>query len=425
VTGFFAPTSRFGAPEDFKYLVDQFHKEGIGVILDWVPAHFPSDSFALANFDGTHVYEHPDRRKGYHPDWKSLIFNYERNEVRSFLVSSALFWMQEYHADGLRVDAVASMLYLDYSRNDGDWSPNEYGGKENLAAISFIKELNAALYENFPGTHMIAEESTAFAGVTQPVSSGGLGFGMKWMMGWMHDTLNYFKREPIHRRYHQNNITFSIVYAFSENFVLPLSHDEVVHGKGSILRRMPGDEWQRFANLRTLYAYMFTHPGGKLLFMGCEIGQYDEWNFKSSIQWNLTDFDPHKGVQSLIRDLNKLYVSEVALHQLQFDSSGFEWLDFSDHEKSIISYIRKSNNIDDSLVVICNFTPTTWQNYTLGVPTKGKWKIIFNSDEKQYFGSGFKVEDVYETSKSTSHGRVFSINVDLPPLSVIVLKNEG
>jgi 1,4-alpha-glucan branching enzyme len=425
VTGFFAPTSRFGPPEDFKYLVDQFHKAGIGVILDWVPAHFPSDSFALANYDGSHVYEHPDRSKGYHPDWKSLIFNYERNEIRSFLISSALFWMHEYHADGLRVDAVASMLYLDYSRNDGDWTPNEYGGKENLAAISLIKELNAALYEACPGTHMIAEESTAFAGVTQPVSSGGLGFGMKWMMGWMHDTLNYFKREPIHRKYHQNNITFSLVYAFSENFVLPLSHDEVVHGKGSILRRMPGDEWQRFANLRTLYSYMFTHPGGKLLFMGCEIGQYDEWNFKSSVQWNLTAFEPHKGVQSLIRDLNRLYTSEPALHQLQFDGNGFEWLDFSDHEKSLLSFIRKSHDADDSLIIICNFTPATWENYTVGVPTKGKWKVILNSDDEKYFGSGYKVKDEYPTTKSTSHGRIFSINVDIPPLCVLVLKNDN
>ncbi|HMP32590.1 MAG TPA: 1,4-alpha-glucan branching protein GlgB, partial [Saprospiraceae bacterium] len=295
VTGFFAPTSRFGTPEDFKYLVDKFHEAEIGVILDWVPAHFPADAWALAEFDGSHVYEHPDRRKGYHPDWKSLIFNYERNEIRSFLISSALFWMDYYHADGLRVDAVASMIYLDYSRNDGDWVPNEYGGKENLAAISLLKDLNVALYENFPNTHIIAEESTSFTGVTHPVDQGGLGFGIKWMMGWMHDTLNYFKREPIHRKYHQNNITFSMVYAFSENFLLPLSHDEVVHGKGSIIRRMPGDEWQRFANLRALYAYMFTHPGGKLLFMGNEIAQYDEWNFKQGIQWQLLEYETHKG----------------------------------------------------------------------------------------------------------------------------------
>ncbi|MCB0647541.1 MAG: 1,4-alpha-glucan branching protein GlgB [Saprospiraceae bacterium] len=422
VTGFFAPTSRFGAPEDMKYMVDRFHQEGIGVILDWVPAHFPSDAFALARFDGSHVYEHPDLRKGYHPDWRSLIFNFERNEIRSFLISSAMFWMGEYHADSLRVDAVASMLYLDYSREQGEWEPNEYGGNENLAAVSFIKDFNAAIYANYEGTHTIAEESTAFSGVTNPVDQGGLGFGMKWMMGWMHDTLNYFGTDPIFRKYHQNNITFSIVYAFSENFCLPLSHDEVVHGKGSIMQRMPGDEWQRFANLRCLYSYMFTHPGTKLLFMGNEIGQYDEWNFKESIQWNLLEYKPHKGLQTLVKDLNKLYKEETALSSLQFDPKGFEWVDFSDHEKSIITYLRKGNDNDDALLVVCNFTPESWKGYRIGVPQRGTWSIVLNSDDEKYYGSGFLKSSAFESQKTTSHGRMFSIEMDIPPMAVVVLK---
>jgi 1,4-alpha-glucan branching enzyme len=422
VTGFFAPTSRFGSPEDFKYLVDKFHEAEIGVILDWVPAHFPADAWALAEFDGSHVYEHPDRKKGYHPDWKSLIFNYERNEIRSFLISSALFWMDYYHADGLRVYAVASMIYLDYSRNEGDWVPNEHGGKENLAAISLLKDLNVALYENFPNTHIIAEESTSFTGVTHPVEQGGLGFGMKWMMGWMHDTLNYFKREPIHRRYHQDNITFSLVYAFSENFLLPLSHDEVVHGKGSIIRRMPGDEWQRFANLRALYTYMFTHPGGKLLFMGNEIAQYDEWNFKQGIQWKLLEYETHKGIQTLIKDLNHLYKAEPALYKLQFDIKGFEWLDYSDHEKSIITFLRKTDNPEDTLVVICNFNTEAHKNYTIGVPSRGEWSIVFNSDEKKYNGSGFETQKLYDSNKVAAHGRMFSVKLDIIPLGVMILK---
>jgi 1,4-alpha-glucan branching enzyme len=425
VTGFFAPTSRFGTPEDFKYLVDKFHEANIGVILDWVPAHFPADAWALAEFDGSHVYEHPDRRKGYHPDWKSLIFNYERNEIRSFLISSALFWMQEYHADGLRVDAVASMIYLDYSRNAGDWEPNEYGNNENLAAISLLKDLNVALYENFPNTHIIAEESTAFAGVTNPVDQGGLGFGMKWMMGWMHDTLSYFKKEPIYRKFHHNNITFSMVYAFSENFVLPLSHDEVVHGKGSMITRMPGDEWQKFANLRALYSYMFTHPGGKLLFMGNEIAQYDEWNFKQGLQWNLLELDTHKGINNIIKDLNKLYKTEPALHALQFDPKGFEWLDYSDHEKSLLSFLRKTDNPEDTLIIVCNFTPEPWKNYTLGVPTRGEWNLIFNSDDKKYNGSGFEVKTSYDSKKNAIHGRMFSLSLDIIPLGVMVFKAKN
>jgi 1,4-alpha-glucan branching enzyme len=424
VTGFYAPTSRFGPPEDLKYLISKFHEAEIGVILDWVPAHFPSDAFALANFDGSHLYEHPDRRKGYHPDWKSLIFNFERNEVRSFILSSAIYWMAEYHIDSLRVDAVASMIYLDYSRQEGEWEPNEFGGNENLAAISLLKDVNAAVYKEFTGIHMIAEESTAFAGVTMPVDSGGLGFGMKWMMGWMNDTLDYFQKDPFFRKFHQNNITFSLAYAFSENFLLPLSHDEVVHGKGSIITKMPGDNWQKFANVRALYGYMFTHPGTKLLFMGNEIAQFDEWNFKKSIQWELLEYETHKGVQSLVRDLNHLYTSEPAMYMYQFEQKGFEWLDFSDHEKSIIAFLRKADDADDTLVCICNFTPESWKNYRVGVPQRGNWKIILNSDDKKYGGSGFNEVEKYESIKETSHGRMFSIDIDIPPLGVVVLKMD-
>jgi len=424
VTGFYAPTSRFGPPEDFKYLVSKFHEAEIGVILDWVPAHFPSDAFALANFDGSHLYEHPDRRKGYHPDWKSLIFNFERNEVRSFILSSAIYWMAEFHIDSLRVDAVASMIYLDYSRQEGEWEPNEFGGNENLAAISLLKDVNAAVYKEFTGVHMIAEESTAFAGVTMPVDSGGLGFGMKWMMGWMNDTLDYFKKDPFFRKFHQNNITFSLAYAFSENFLLPLSHDEVVHGKGSIVTKMPGDNWQKFANVRALYGYMFTHPGTKLLFMGNEIAQFDEWNFKQSIQWELLEYETHKGVQSLVKDLNHLYTSEPAMYIYQFEQKGFEWLDFSDHEKSIISFLRKADDADDTLICICNFTPESWKGYRVGVPQRGTWKIILNSDDEKYGGSGFNEAVKYESIKETSHGRMFSIDIDVPPLGVLVLKMD-
>lgn len=424
VTGFYAPTSRFGPPEDLKYLISKFHEAEIGVILDWVPAHFPSDAFALANFDGSHLYEHPDRRKGYHPDWKSLIFNFERNEVRSFILSSAIYWMSEYHIDSLRVDAVASMIYLDYSRQEGEWERNEYGGNENLAAISLLKDVNAAVYKEFAGIHTIAEESTAFAGVTMPVDSGGLGFGMKWMMGWMNDTLDYFKKDPFFRKFHQNNITFSLAYAFSENFLLPLSHDEVVHGKGSIITKMPGDNWQKFANVRALYGYMFTHPGTKLLFMGNEIAQFDEWNFKKSIQWELLEYETHKGVQSLVRDLNHLYKSEPAMYMYQFEQKGFEWLDFSDHEKSLISFLRKADDADDTLISICNFTPESWKGYRLGVPQRGTWKIIFNTDDKKYGGSGFNEVVKYKSIKETSHGRMFSIDIDVPPLGVVVLKMD-
>lgn len=418
VTGYFAPTSRYGVPEDFKYLIDCFHSAGIGVILDWVPAHFPDDDYALARFDGSCVFEHPDRKKGYHPDWKSLIFNFERNEIRSFLLSSAMFWLHEYHADGLRVDAVASMLYLDYSRKEGEWEPNEYGGKEYLAAISFLKDFNTAVYAETKGTFTIAEESTSFPYVSRPVYLGGLGFGMKWMMGWMHDTLNYFKMDPIYRKYHQNSLTFSITYAFSENFMLPFSHDEVVHGKASLIGKMPGDEWQRFANLRAMFGYMYTHPGAKLLFMGAEIAQYKEWNHDSGLDWHLLDYTPHRGIHHLVRDLNELTKKEPALYALNYDYRGFEWIDFSDHERSIIAFMRKSENEKDSLVVVCNFTPLSYDKYPVKFPSEGKWKVLFNSDEVKYWGIGFVNVSDYTVSGDAQ------TDIMIPPLGVVVLKKE-
>ena len=366
ITGYFAPTSRYGYPEEFKLLVDKLHQNDIGIILDWVPSHFPEDAHGLGFFDGSALYEHPDPRKGYHKDWKSLIFNYGRNEVKSFLISNAIFWLDQFHVDGLRVDAVASMLFLDYSREDGEWEPNMFGGRENLEAMSFLREMNEAVYESFPDVQTIAEESTAFPMVSKPTFIGGLGFGMKWMMGWMHDTLQYFSKEPIYRRYHQNDLTFSMTYAFTENFMLPLSHDEVVYGKRSILGRMPGDEWQRFANLRLLYSYMFTHPGTNLLFQGAEIGQYDEWDFQGSIDWHLLQYEPHKGVQELLKDLNALYKNEPALYEKQFSSEGFEWIDYNDHENSVLVYIRKGNEPKDNLIIACNMTPVPKENYKVG-----------------------------------------------------------
>ena len=422
VTGYFAPTSRFGTPQDFMELVEAFHDAGIGVIMDWVPAHFPSDGHALSFYDGSHVYEHPDVKKGFHPDWKSLIFNFERNEIRSFLLSSALFWMEVYHADSLRVDAVASMLYLDYSRKEGEWDKNINGGNEYLAAISFIKDFNEALYGHVKGIHTIAEESTSFAGVTHPIHSGGLGFGMKWMMGWMNDTIDYFKKPPIYRQFHQNNITFSIVYAFSENFILPFSHDEVVHGKASMIYKMPGDEWQKFANLRALYGYMFAHPGGKLLFMGSEFAQTTEWNFKSELPWSLLEHAPHIGVQNLVKDLNKLYREEKALYELQFDEKGFEWLDFSNHEACIIAFIRKADDIDENIVVICNFNTLPHENMRFGVSQKGSWEVIMDTDNPKYGGSGYSKNTSYDAENNACHGKVFSIDVAVPPMSVLMLK---
>ncbi len=422
LTGYFAPSSRFGNPTAFKGLIEAFHKEGIAVLLDWVPSHFPSDDHGLGNFDGSHLYEHPDPRKGYHKDWKSLIFNYERPEVRAFLISNAVFWMQEYHIDGLRVDAVASMLYLDYSREEGEWEPNEFGGRENLAAQGFLKDMNFELYSRFEGIQTIAEESTAFPMVSRPTDIGGLGFGMKWMMGWMHDTLAYMKKDSVYRKYHHNEISFSLTYAFTENFMLPLSHDEVVYGKKSILGRMPGDEWQRFANLRTLYTYMFTHPGAKLNFMGGDFGQHDEWNFEKSLDWHLTQYSYHKGIQELVKDLNNLYKSAKALHQLQFSSEGFEWLSYDDSENSILSYIRKGKSKRDRFVILCNFTPTPHQAYQIGVPEGNSLSLVFNSDASKYGGSDFKINNEYLISENYSHGKNQSVILRIPPLSTQVYK---
>ena len=420
LTGYFAPTSRFGKPQDFMVLVDRLHQEGIGVILDWVPSHFPDDAHGLGYFDGSHLYEHPDRRKGYHPDWKSLVFNYGRNEVRAFLISNAVFWLQNYHIDGLRVDAVASMLYLDYSRKDGEWEANIYGGRENLDSISFLKEFNEVIYSNFDGVQTIAEESTSFPMVSKPTSVGGLGFGMKWMMGWMHDTLKYFQKETVYRKYHQNELTFSMTYAFTENFMLPFSHDEVVYGKNSLIYKMPGDEWQRFANLRLLYGYMFTHPGTKLLFMGAEFGQTSEWNFEQSLDWHLLQFDFHSGIKSLITDLNQLYKSQPALYEKQFRGDGFEWINYSDHQNAILSYIRKGNNPDENVIVVCNFTQVVRENYRIGIPKKGNLKEIFNTDAKIYGGSGIESTKPLKIESISYDGRDFSAELILPPLSVTV-----
>ncbi|MCA0153837.1 1,4-alpha-glucan branching protein GlgB [Winogradskyella vincentii] len=422
LTGYFAPTSRFGYPEEFKLLVDKLHQNDIGIILDWVPSHFPEDAHGLGFFDGSALYEHPDKRKGYHPDWKSLIFNYGRNEVKSFLISNAIFWLDQYHADGLRVDAVASMLFLDYSREDGEWEPNMFGGRENLEAISFMREMNEAVYSTFPDVQTIAEESTSFPMVSKPTFIGGLGFGMKWMMGWMHDTLQYFAKEPIYRKHHQNDLTFSMTYAFTENFMLPLSHDEVVYGKRSILGRMPGDEWQRFANLRLLYSYMFTHPGTNLLFQGAEFGQSEEWNFQQSLDWHLLQYAPHKGVQALIKDLNTLYKNEPALYEKQFSGEGFEWIDYNDSENSVLVYIRKGNDESNDLVIACNMTPVPRENYKMGVPRKGKLKEIFNSNLKKYFGSGEYKNKVQSTKPESWQFRDNSIDVNIPPLGAVVLK---
>ena len=422
LVGYFAPTSRFGKPQDFMFLVDKLHQAGIGVILDWVPSHFPDDEHGLGFFDGSNLFEHPDRRKGYHPDWKSLVFNYGRNEVRSFLISNAIFWLQHYHVDGLRVDAVASMLYLDYSREEGEWEPNIFGGRENLDTISFLKDFNEAVYSNFEGVQTIAEESTSFPMVSRPTFVGGLGFGMKWMMGWMHDTLEYFKKEPIYRKYHQNDLTFSMTYAFSENFMLPLSHDEVVYGKKSIAGRMPGDEWQKFANLRLLYGYMFTHPGTKLLFMGAEFGQSNEWNFEGSLDWHLLQYDYHEGIRKVITDLNALYKTHPALHEKQFSPESFEWINYSDYQNAVMSYIRKGYNPKDDLIVVCNFTPVIRENYRIGLSKKGKITEIFNSDSTIYGGSGVGNTKAIKIEADPWNGLDFSAALVLPPLSVTVFK---
>ena len=422
LTGYFAPTSRFGYPDEFKFLVDKFHEKGIGVLLDWVPSHFPSDAHGLGNFDGSCLYEHPDPRKGYHQDWKSLIFNYGRNEVKSFLISNAIFWLDQYHADGLRVDAVASMLFLDYSRKDGEWEPNEFGGRENLEAISFIKEMNAAVYKNFPDVQTIAEESTSFPQVSSPVFSGGLGFGMKWMMGWMHDSLDYFAKETIYREHHQDELTFSLNYAFTENFMRPRSHDEVVYGKKAIVEKMPGDEWQKFANLRLLYCFMYAHPGTKLLFQGCEFGQTSEWNFNGSLDWYLLDHKVHKGAQTLVQDLNTLYTKERALYEKQFSAEGFEWIDHGDHQNSVMTFLRKGNDEKDTLVLVLNLTAMPRENYRIGLPKSGTLKIVFNSDAAIYNGTDNFKDQQLQSEPKAWNDRANSLILALPPLAMLALK---
>ena len=422
ITGLFAPTSRFGTPDDFRYMIDKFHQAGISVIMDWVPAHFPKDAHGLAEFDGTCLYEHSDPRKGEHKDWGTKIYNYGRTEVCNLLCASALYWLKEFHIDGLRVDAVASMLYLDYSRKQGEWVPNVYGGNENLEAIAFIRKMNEMVYTQTKGTITCAEESTAWPMVSRPVSAGGLGFGYKWNMGWMNDTLRYISHEPVHRKYHHGLLTFGLLYAFNENFILPISHDEVVHGKGSMLEKMPGDEWQKFANLRAYYGFMWTHPGKKLLFMGNEFGQDWEWNSEESLRWFLLDYPMYKGMQNCVRDLNLMYKGNEALYEEDFDSRGFEWIDHSNCDDSVISYIRKGHNPDDYLVVVCNFTPVVRHNYRIGVSEACAYQEIFNSDDKNYWGGGVRNEGPQQAQNLSVSGRPYSIELVLPPLSTIVLK---
>jgi 1,4-alpha-glucan branching enzyme len=423
--GYFAPTSRYGTPQDLMFLIDHLHREGIGVLLDWVPSHFPVDDHGLAFFDGTHLYEHADPRKGFHPDWGSYIFNYGRNEVRSFLISSAAFWLEKYHADALRVDAVASMLYLDYSRKAGEWIPNEYGGRENLEAIAFLRALNEEVYGSFPDVHTIAEESTAWPMVSRPLYIGGLGFGYKWDMGWMHDALAYLANDPIHRRYHHNQITFRAVYAFNENFVLPLSHDEVVHGKGSLVNKMPGDTWRKLANLRLLYGNLFAQPGKKLLFMGAELAQWKEWNHDSSLDWHLLDDPVHAGIAKWLEDLNRLYRGEPALHELDCHPEGFEWIDGSDAEYSVIAFLRRGKTQGEPVVVAFNFTPVVRENYRIGVPGRGFWKEILNSDAAEYGGSGVGNQGGVDAVPIPMHGRTHSLTLTLPPLGVLFLQREA
>ncbi len=420
--GYFAPSSRYGTPQDFMGLIDAFHQKNIGVILDWVPSHFPLDSHGLAEFDGSHLFEHQDPRQGFHPDWNSAIFNYGRNEVRAFLISSALFWLDRYHVDGLRVDAVASMLYLDYSRQMGQWIPNRYGGRENLEAIDFLRSFNQAVHQFDPDVRTIAEESTAWPNVSRPVEEGGLGFDMKWKMGWMHDTLKYFSQDPIHRRFHHDQITFSIWYAYSENFVLPLSHDEVVHGKGSLMGKLPGDGWQRRANLRLLLGHMYSHPGKKLLFMGAELGQWSEWNHDSSLQWHLLDYPTHRGLKQWLQDLNRFHRQEPALHRLDFDPKGYEWVDLKDRERSIVSYLRLAEEPSNCILAVCNFTPDPRPGYRVGVPQAGQWEIVLNSDAAEYGGSDANEQELVSTTGIEEQGRPDSILLDLPPLGILFLK---
>jgi 1,4-alpha-glucan branching enzyme len=424
ITGYFAPSSRYGTPQDFMYLVDHLHARGIGVILDWVPSHFPSDQHGLAFFDGTHLYEHADPRQGYHPEWNSSIFNYGRAEVRNFLGSNALYWLHTYRADALRVDAVASMLYLDYGRKAGEWIPNQFGGHENLDARDFLKSLNQAIYRDHPGTQTIAEESTAWPQVSRPVYLGGLGFGLKWNMGWMHDTLKFFQTDPLFRRHHFNQITFSIWYAFTENFVLALSHDEVVHGKGSLIGKMPGDEWQQFANLRLLFGYMWGHPGKKLIFMGCEFGQKREWQHDGSLEWHVLQYPLHAGVQRWVRDLNFFYRETPALFEQDFTQEGFEWVDCNDADSSVLSFLRKDRTRGTVVLVICNFTPIVRSNYRVGVPRGGIWRERLNSDAAVYGGSGQGNAGVVQADDHSTHGRPYSLTLILPPLGVLLLSPQ-
>ncbi len=422
VIGMFAPTSRFGTPDDFRYLIDKFHQAGISIIMDWVPAHFPKDGHGLNEFDGTHLYEHADPRKGEHTDWGTKIYNYGRSEVANFLCASAIYWLKEFHVDGLRVDAVASMLYLDYSRKNGEWIPNQYGGNENIEAISFLRRMNELAYSQVDGAMTFAEESTAWPMVSRPTSMGGLGFGYKWNMGWMNDTLRYIAHEPIHRKYHHGMLTFGLLYAFNENFVLPISHDEVVHGKGSMLSKMPGDEWQKFANLRAYYGFMYTHPGKKLLFMGCEFGQDREWNSEEGLRWFLLDHPMYKGMQNCVRDLNLMYKGNAPLYQQDFDYRGFEWVDHSNADDSVIAYMRKGYHPGDYLIVICNFTPVVREGYRLGVPEECQYQEIFNSDDTNYWGSGVKNEGFMQAERIDCNYKPCSITLRLPPLSTIVIK---
>jgi len=424
VTGYFAPTSRYGTPQDFMYLVDYLHQHNIGVMLDWVPSHFPSDAHGLGFFDGTHLYEHSDPRRGFHPDWKSYIFNYGRHEVRSFLLSSALFWLDKYHVDGMRVDGVASMLYLDYSRKKGEWEPNQFGGRENLDAISLLRRFNEEVYRSYPDVQTIAEESTDWPMVSRPTYVGGLGFGMKWDMGWMHDTLEYFARDPIYRKYHHDRLTFRMLYAFSENFVLSLSHDEVVHGKSSLIGKMPGDDWQKFANLRLLFACMFTQPGKKLIFMGDEIGQWQEWDHEKSLDWHLLQYPPHSGLQRLVQDAVRLYRGEPALYELDFDPGGFEWIDCNDSLHSVVSYLRRGRSTEDIFLVVLNFTPVPHAGYRVGAPRGGHWKEVLNSDAEIYGGSGQGNLGGVEAVSRAVHGRPFSLSIMLPPLAAVVFKSS-
>jgi 1,4-alpha-glucan branching enzyme len=424
-TGLFAPTSRYGTPQDFMYLVDHLHQNGIGVILDWVPSHFPTDGHGLAYFDGTHLFEHADPRKGFHPDWGSFIFNYGRNEVRSFLISSALCWLEKFHIDGLRVDAVASMLYLDYSRKHGEWIPNEYGGNENLEAIMFLRRFNEEVYKNFPDTQTTAEESTAWPMVSRPLYVGGLGFGYKWDMGWMHDTLEYFRRDPIHRRFHHHELTFRGLYMFSENYVLALSHDEVVHGKGSLLDKMAGDTWQKFANMRLLFSYMYGQPGKKLMFMGAEIGQWREWKHDDSLDWHLLMFPSHKGLQQLVSDLNWMYRREPALHELDSDPAGYDWIAANDSEASVYAFLRRARTTGDLILIVLNATPLVRENYRVGVPRSGWWQEIFNSDSDHYWGSGVGNSGGRNADDVFMHDQPFSLDLTLPPLGALYFKSSG